>query len=345
MDISRGLLLARLEEAAIAVSPKAVLEQSECFVFTGDKLITFNDEIMVRTQNPLGFDVVVNAADLKETLAKLPDDEISVTFGGGELRVKGKRRTAGLTATAEATLPISEVPAPDKWARLEEGVLSSLLQAARVCGNGNAQYLATVVHITPNLVEGCDNSRLYRVTGATGFPGPVLIPARSVAALDKMELTKVCIGKGWVHFKTAGGAEISVVCSNEKYHPNIDKLLEMNEAEKITLPANLGEIIERAEVFNSGAYDDRVGVKIQTGEIVITSRKEGGESGGGGWYRERKKIGYTGRLLNFNINPKFLVEVLKKNRDVAVNDRKLKLVSGPVQFVVCLEANVGKDEE
>lgn len=331
MQINRGTLLAKLNETIIGVSTKEMLEQSNNFVFTGGKIITFNDDIMCRADSPLDFDVVVNATEFMELISKLPDDEITVMLAEGEILVKGKNKKYGLVASTEVTLPYNVVPSPEKWHKLGEGVMGVLQQAGRVCGNDDGKFLSTCVHVTPDRVESCDNLRMFRQNGPTGFPGEVLIPAHSILELDKTEMSRVSICKGWLYFRTTGGTEIACRCYHAEY-PDVGALLEMDGAEKVTLPANLGEMIERAEIFNPADQEAMIGVKISENEMTITSRKESG------WCKERKSIEYTGRALDFEISPKFLVEVLKKTRDVVVDERKMSLAGQSFSFVVCLRA-------
>lgn len=331
MIIQRGPLLARLTEAAIGLSSKEILEQSNSFVFKGQELITFNDEIMVRTQNPLGFDVVVGAKDLMELLAKLSDEQIDMKVEGGELLITSGQRDAALTCTQEVHLPINAVQDVQGWSRIEEGCLPMLQQAARTCGKDETQFLSTCVHITPDRIEASDNSRLFQVDIKTGFPKEVLIPAASITAIDGLEIKRVAVGD-WTHFRTASGAVISCRCSHNKYPKDTDTALKMRPgAEAITLPGNLAEMIERAEVFLIGGYDAKVGVKIANDEMVITSRKENG------WYREKKRVKYSGKPMMFDIHPQFLVEMLARTRDCLVDDRKIKIVSETIQFVVSLK--------
>lgn len=333
MIIQRGALLAKLNEARIGLAQKPTTEQSNCFAFAGGKLTAYNGEIMCRLPNPLDFDAVVNATDLIEILAKIPDEDIEITLRGDEIRVSDlkRKRKAGITCTTEVTMPLDSVPAPEKYTRMGDGVLTALQQAARTCGTEDTQYLITCVHITPDLVEGFDNSRMLRVTAPTGFPSDVLIPATTVMLLEGLEITKVALADGWCHFKTAGGTEISARASNQPFVKNIDAVFRMNDESSLTLPSNLAEMIERAEVFHNGGFDATVGIRLADGELLITSRKEGG------WYREKKRIKYEGRALAFDINPKFLVEVLKRTRDVLVDDRKLKIEIGGLQFVAGLK--------
>jgi hypothetical protein len=338
MIINRGALLARLNEATVGLASKETVEQSNSFVFYDGVLMTFNDAIMVRVKSPLDFNVVVNAADLLGIVGKIPDEDVELKINEGELRVIGNRRKAGLVIAAEMLLPVADVPRADKWSRLVEGTTGSMQQAARVCNDDGSQYLTTCVHVGPDRVEGCDNFRVYRVDGPTGFPASVLLPASAVTELDGLDLTHVAVGQGWTHFQTASGAEISLRCDHGKYFADIDAVLELADAETIILPANLAEMVERAEVFHNGELDALIGIRIGGGELAITSMKDGG------WYKERKKIRYDGRPLNFKINPAFLVEVLKKTRDVMVDNFKIKIASERFQFVVALQAKTDGDE-
>jgi DNA polymerase III sliding clamp (beta) subunit (PCNA family) len=350
MNISRGALLARLNEAKVGLSAKETVQQSSCFVFSAEHLTTFNDSIMVRVPNPLKelcgtpdnpVDLVVPATDLLTIVSKFPDDEVVVTAKDGELRLKGTKgnvRKAGISYMSEVQLPTETVPAPERFARLGEGLAGLLQQAARTCGDNEAKFLTTVVHVTPDRVEACDNMRLFRVDLQTGFQKEVLLPADSVSNLEGLELTKVSVGDSWVHFKTANGGLVSLRCSHEEYHKHIDQILQMENPNKVTLPANLGEIVSRAEVFNTGGYDSRIGVRIAANELTITSRKEGG------WYKEKRGVEYSGPPLAFEVNPKFLVEVLGRTRDVAVDARRMKIVNDRIQFVAVVYQQKDEDD-
>lgn len=334
MNIQRGELLAKLNEASPGLSPKGKLtvEQSDCYVFQGDTLTTFNDSIMVRVPNPLGFDVVVKASDLLDFVTKMPDDEITITLQTDELRIKGAGRTAGITAYAEVAMPMDAVPKPETWTRLGEGTPTALQQAAKTCARKDSDYLLTAVHVTKDWVEGCDGLRYIRITGPTGFPNRVLMPADAVLELEGLELAKVAIGEGWVHFRTAQKATVSVRCGHSPYIEDVEKLLDLKKPEKIILPSNLGEIVERAQVFDHGGDDFKIGVRLSEGKLLITARKDGA------WLKEKKEIEYEGRTLAFDVNPELLVEVLGHTREVLVDGTKLKIGWDRNQFVVCLDA-------
>lgn len=332
MKISREKLLTTLKVASVGASlpPRmVVLEQSDCFIFHEDSLVTFNDEIMARMPNPLDFDMVVSAGDFMRVLEKMPDKEVEVYLKKGQVVVKGKRRSAGITVQSEIKLPFQDVPTPGKWFRVREGATGMLKQAGRTCGRDLSNPLTTVVHVTPKRIEATDNFRLFRATLRTGFREEVLIPSNAVAALETVPLIRVSVHKGWVHFKTAAKGVLSVRCQKDDY-VNLTNALKINEAEHVKLPGNLADIVERSNVMNEG-NDPVVKVAIENKLLTISTRKEVG------WYKETKKIAYKGPALTFHVHPKFLSEVLQRTTEVSIGEGKMKLEADGIEFVVALE--------
>jgi DNA polymerase III sliding clamp (beta) subunit (PCNA family) len=330
MNVNRTQLLAVLAKAKVGLTGREILEQSHAYVFAKGTLTTFNDNILFRCPSPLQIDGAIPAVDFFEILEKLPDEELEITVNGGEIHLEGKRREAAMSYMPEVRLPIDSVPRPESWSRLDDKTPHAMQQAALVCGEDFTAPLTTMIHATPNLIEGSDNFRMVRHTAPTGFPGEVLIPANIVEQLDKQELRKVSIGKGWVHFKCPGDCVISCRCSHEPYAKGVDALLRMEAPEKILLPSNLGEIVERAEVFNALSFDAKVTITLADGELTLTSRKESG------WFKEKKSVKYDGQPLTFDVHPKFLVEILGRGRECQVDRRKIKIEQGEIQFVAAL---------
>lgn len=340
MTVERKPLLAALKEACVGLTEKEMLEQSNCFIFKEGLLLTFNDEVMYRCQSPLGeIEAIVNATDLLGVISRIPDDTVEIERVGEELLIRGKRRRAGIGCAAELHLPIQEVPKAEKFTPLADGVIASIKMAAETCGGDNNQHLTTFVHVSSELIEGCDNSRLLRIRRATGFPKRVLLPAGVVHKLCDLDLRRVAIGEGWVHFRTADKAEVSLRCSHEEYLKGLDAVLKMEKGVSLTLPGSLKEMIERAEVFKGGSYDSRVRIRIGAGKLLLRSQKEGG------WYEERKKIEYQGSVLEFDVNPQFLTELLGRTRSVEADGRKMKAKFDDSEFVVALQPGTDDSSE
>lgn len=334
MKVKREELLQSLQFARLGLSNRGeTLEQSNSYVFKDGKLVTFNDEILSRCTSPLGdLQAAVLAEEFLTLVEKLPDEELEVELKGKEMVLVGTRRSAGITAFIEIQLPFDAVPAPEKWYKLGEKTFGMLQQAARICSRDATMELTTVVHATPKLVESCDNFRLFRATIETGFPEEVLIPAESLLELEPWKVVSVSVGKGWVHFRTEDKTHVvSIRCSHEKYHGNLDVLLTLGkDAETVSLPGNLVEIVERSSVMLD-AENPAVQLKMEAGKLTLISRKDTG------WYKETKKVKYEGKPLDFEVNAKFLVEVFGRSKDVQVDSKRLKLVTDEIEFVSALK--------
>lgn len=333
MKVKRETLLDALQFAQLGLSTRGeTLEQSNAFVFQDGCLITFNDEMLTRQPSPLGdLKAAVLAAEFQSLVAKLPDEELEVELKGEEVVLTGAKRSAGIAAFSKVLLPFDAVPQPEKWFKLGDKAFEMLQQAARTCDQAATMELTGLVHATPKLVEACDNFRLFRADTETGFPAEVLIPAGSLIKLQPWVITAVSVGEGWVHFRTdTKKLTVSVRCSHEKYHESMDALLQLGkDAQEVSLPANLGEIVERANVMQG--ENPKAEVKIEGDQLTLTSRKDTG------WYTETKKVKYSGKPLSFEVHPQFLVEVLARTRKVMVDRKRMKLEADGIQFVVSLQ--------
>jgi len=331
MKVNRLELLESLQFSRLGVSRNETLEQSNAFVFSEGEVITFNDEVMTCAPCVLDFTAAVIADEFLKLMQKIPDDEIEVLLKDDEVVLKGKRKSAGVTCFSEILLPYDAVPGPKKWHDLVDGAVVTLVQASRTCGKDASQELTTMVHVTPDRIEACDNWRLFRMDHDTGFPEECLLPSESVRLLDGLGIEKVSLNGGWAHFKNEKNQVISIRSSNEKYHEGLDALLEMEDSSQVSLPANMADIISRVIVMMSSDEEPNVRIKLKSGLLVIESRKASG------WYRERKKVKYSGEEMEFDINPKFLVELLKRTRKVEVSpSHRMKIEVDGVQFVVAL---------
>lgn len=344
MKVNRKELVNALDFAMLGVSARGeTLEQSDSFVFEEGRLVTFNDEIKTSAKSPLGdITVSVIAADFLKLLAKMPDEELDIkvlntkvgnTSRGSEVHIIGKRRKAGVSCFEDIALPHDAVPKADKWKKVTDGVMGMIQHAANVCGRDITQELTLMVHVTPDIVEACDNYRLLRADIKTGFPNECLLPAASIGALNELDIRKVSLGEGWAHFKTASNQIISIRCSHEEYHKNIDHMLNMGECSNVSFPANLADILSRAAVMMDAEFTPSVTVKLTTGKLLLESRKTNG------WYQEEKRIKYDGREIEFTVHPKFLKEMLERTRKAEISEDggRMKITADNIQFLVALE--------
>lgn len=352
MKLQRASFLRQLSEASLGLSKKEVLEQSDCFVFTEGTIVTYNDEIRAEVPCGLDFAAAVRAENFVKMLQKFPDEEVDILCKKSEIVIKGAKKSAGVSCVREILLPHGSVPAPGKWKKMPKGIPWILKQAARTCGRDETQPLATVVHVTPDRIEACDNFRFFRYDGETGFDKELLIPSASLVpcadhfwkfpgpsgAVADLPVSRLSVGDGWVFFRSKDKSVLSLRCLHSKYREGMDNLLEMDKPQKVKLPASLPEIIDRASVMTEWGYESRVSIDIVDGVLAISSRREGG------WFKERKRVKYDGPPIRFEIHPGFLQDVLKRTRTVEITEGKMKVTVDSVQFIVYLQITNENDE-
>ncbi len=345
MEVKREEVLRKLENAIVAVTTNAILEQSDTYVFKDGKLVTFDGEILTRQESPFDTEIEgsIIAGDFLKVLQRFPDETLQVRRHGGELIIKGRRRSAGIKMMADVLLPYEDIPIPKKWREWPEGLRDALMQAITVCGKDETVPKTTHVHIAQDRVEASDSFRVLRIDIKTGLRHPILVHAMSLVNACKYDLKKMSVSKGgWFHVATSDDMTMSLLCSADEYYKVelIDRLLNV-EGEEVTLPSNLPDILSRAEVMDTpnlsiGGWDSKVTISLHDNVLRVTSRKEEG------WFRETKKVRYDGPELTFSIHPTFLKELVGQTRKVIISNRQIKVDAGNIHFTAALEFNKGE---
>ncbi len=339
MNVNRKQFLDLLNRASIGVTPRDVLEQSGSFVFDHGQVVTYNEDICFRAKVEIPDSFAIPAADLIKLLGKFDEDEIEVSVKGDQFRIRGSGKSAGLTCFREVTLPFSDVPRGKNWTKIIGGVFEIMVHAAKTCGRDYTRPQTTTVNVSPNLIQGFDNHRLLRATVKTGFPSEVCIPATAIISMARMEIVLVDVSKGWTHFRSSNGDEISVHCICDKYIEGLEKIIDVKEAVRVRLPSNMADSIERAKVMLEDDYDSRLRVEIEEGKIVLRAQK------GAGWYKESRKASYEGPPLAFDVHPDVLVDIVALARQVKVAPDRMKIEKGDICYVIALMKPVENGEE
>lgn len=329
MRVQREPLLKILESVTPGLSSRETIEQSSCLVFTGGRVITFNEEILCSRKSPLDFEGAVRAKPLLDLLSKLPDEEIELMQAEGVMRVKGKGRKSEIRMESEVMLPMDTVEIPENWRQLdlafEEGV--SLVHD---CASTNtAEFILTCIHIHPEYLEACDRFQIARFPMKTGIDTPILVRAASMRKIVGYSMAEVSETAGWIHFRNAEGLTLSLRRFLDEYK-SLDKFVSSEGTTPITLPGGLEEVVARAEIFSGeNAVGNHVTVDLKPDNIII----EG--DGASGWFKEQKSVVYSGNPVRFTIAPKLLVAVTKRSNECGVGEGRLFIDTGVFKYVTC----------
>jgi DNA polymerase III sliding clamp (beta) subunit (PCNA family) len=327
--INREKFLQQLESVQPGLSSREIIEQSSCYVFKDGKVMTFNDEIACTQDCDIGVEGAVRSGALLAILRKLPEEELEIRAGQGEIVIAGTRRECGITCEKEIQLPISSVERPDKWLPLEEDFKEAVELVQHCASSDESQFALTCVHITPDFIEACDNAQMTRVKVATKVRRAVLVRRDSIRHVTLLGMTKFCETDTWIHFKSPSGLVLSCRRFVENYH-DLTALLKV-KGQKIHLPKGLGDAADKAAVFAQESDEKaQVMVELRPGKLRITG------VGASGWYRERKELKYAGPPLSFMIAPLLLMDITKKYNEAEITEGRLRVDGGKWVYVSCL---------
>lgn len=338
MKFNRESLLHALESVQPGLATRGeTVEQSSCFVFRGGRVHTYNDDIYCccTVENlDADFTGAVQAKKLAELLAKLTDDEITVTAHEAEVRIKAKGKQAGIRMEAEILIPLDNIDTPVEWLPLAED-FSDAVALVRDCASNDAnKFKLTCVNIHPEWVEACDGQQALRYRFDTGFAGSTLVKRDSIKYVVGLGMMEFCESDNWVHFRNGRGLQMSFRRYEENDYPSEGLTAVFGTSgTKVVLPKGIAEAVDKGKVFSEDNGDsDNVVVSLAQKKSYLYA------SGVNGWYQERLNVVWEGDDVKFSIAPALLIEISKRYNECEIGDGKLKVDGGKWTYITSLDA-------
>ena len=340
MRIQRELFLKVLESVSSGLATRELIEQSSCFCFTEDgRVCTFNDELLASRESPLKIVGAVNAKPLLALLSKMVEDDLDIEHVDGELIVKGTGRRSGIRMESEVSLPVEVVEMPANW-RLLDPEFGDAVSIVCPCASAEeSQFVLTCVHIHPDYVESCDRFQIVRYALKTGVAKSTLVRAESMKKILGLGMSEMSETDAWVHFRNSDGLVLSIRRYLDEY-VSLDKFISAEGTTPFILPGGIEEAVAKAEIFSG---DNVIGNKV-----LVDLRSDLFEikgEGATGWYRERKKVVYSGSPIQFLIAPRILVEITKKSNECGVSRDRLFVDGGKFKYATSTSVVEEKKEK
>ncbi|GAG12893.1 unnamed protein product, partial [marine sediment metagenome] len=208
MITKKSTLLNVLQSVKPGLASKGIIEQFTHFIFSGEAVMTYNDEICVTHPLETKFQCSVIAEDLYKTLTGISgDSSVKLSLEDGKLCVKTATRQAKLSTEVEndaekmiEMLGLKELE--DKWIPLPEDFSKGMFLCMFSASKDMTKGAGTCVYLNGSNLFSSDEARISHYSLPKSTTLTTLIPARSVAELVRFEVTKVCLDKSWIHFKT-----------------------------------------------------------------------------------------------------------------------------------------------
>ena len=300
MRFNRIKLLEQLECVTPGISDRDLSEQAACIAFLDGRAYSYNDEVSCSVACDLEITGAVKAKPLLAIMRKLPEDDIEIEQGDGELVIKGKRRQMGVRMESEVLMPIASLERPKRMKELNPEFCDAIGVVQQCASDNEAFFNVTCVHITPEWVEACDNYQMSRYRVDTGFKGSFLVRRNAVRFVRDLGMTKFGETDSWVHFSNANG----LLMSCRRYLDDYPDLAPMTvvEGDRVMLPKGLADAADKASVFSSDNLEhDEISVRLSSdGKLKIMGQ------GVNGWYSEVRSVKYQGKDLCFMIPPDLL---------------------------------------
>lgn len=320
MKIEREELLQQLELVIPGVSKRDMIEQSNCFLFLKDRIVTYNDEMMISAKCETGITGAVQAEPLLALIRKLSDAELEITSSDSHIKIKGKgRRLSAIRLDKQVIFDYSkmEFPGEEDWKTLPDEFVSAVSRVYQCAGKDSSQFSLTCVHLHKKWIEAFDNFQITRYFCKMDLKESILVPASTIKNVVSMDINKFGLTDSWIHFTNED--ELLISCRTDKRdYPDTSPILE-EEGSEIVIPKGLSECVERAEIFSVANQDENV-VEVTLGNETLQIKGEGAV----GWYKEQITIPYKGEEIHFLVPPSLLYDLSSiKSTQCEVSEDKL----------------------
>lgn len=329
-----------MEMVSPGLSPRGIVQQSNCFTFKDGLVRTFNEEIACTAESglPKAFTGAVQANKLMDMLRKLEHEELEVEVGGKRFTAKAPGEKFWVVMEDEVMLPMESVEAPGQWVTLPDDFSDAVSIVQTCAGKDESNFIFTCVHVHPKWLEACDNMQLTRYTLTVPVKTPVVVRRDSLKYVPQFDLTEMSVTDKWLHFRNSTGLVLSCRKFVDEY-PDMAAVLKVS-GRPVVLPKSLDAAADKAGAFSAdNADNDLVKIELFDGKLRITGE---GVSGG---YQGGKKVKYDGPPLSFLISPALVKELVKRHTDCEVSDdHKLKVDGGKWVYVASLTADTSKGD-
>jgi len=143
-------------------------------------------------------------------------------------------------------------------------------------------------------------------------------------------MQEYAVSEPFIHFRNAVGLIFSCLMEEVEYK-DVTSFFDNVDGDKITLPAGLVEVVEKAQIFSAdNTVADQVKISLSKNKLIMKGE------GVFGSYEEKRKIKYTGKPFVFLIDPKLLSTLIDKTTDCEIEPGMLKIDAGKFTYLASL---------
>lgn len=321
MKIIRKELIEILEKIKPGLANKEIVESYIYFIFLNNKITTYNEHIAIT--HPLSIDFVGNVQSMEfySLLKHIKKEEVQIEKKENVLQISSGHTKAGISLQTDIPPIVLDIlkklHSKKQWILLPKNFVDAVSICSPSVGKDVTRIEFTAIHIKKNIMETCDNYQFTRFKLSENFNTEILIPADSLKYITKINPNKYNISDGWIHFINKEQATYSCRLLSDMKYPDLSNLL-VNKGQEIELPYDLASVLERTLVFADSDNIFEVNICLQNKWLLVKGKSSTG------WIEDKLRLNYTGKPINFTVNPELLIKMVNKSIKVKLSKSSLE---------------------
>lgn len=312
-----------------ALATKAVVEQTDHFIFEDDLIRTFNDKLALSFPFETGLNAAVKAAEFYALINKIKTEELEmVLLDNGCIEIEAGTTTAEIMTHVKVTCPVAKIKAT-RWNKLPPEFPAAAWFCSFSAQTDDTAVLSSLWMSPDGYLYSTDTHRASRFK-VSGKMKEVLLKAKRAKALKDHKPVKYVVEENWAHFKNEQGSILSVRRAEGTFPDKVKTIFD-KEGTKIPIPKGLGDKIDIAKIISEADEDPGdIEIKVSDGKMTLTG------SGTLGRIKEQCDIDYVGDDFEFDVAPESLLEIISHIEHMYVAEYKLYFPGKKFEHVISL---------
>jgi hypothetical protein len=316
------------------LAKKDIVEQTTHFIFTGDEVITYNDQICILHPLKTAFTGSVKADDLYRIISSIPDKECELVQEKTQLRVLSKSTKAGFALLGEKDIHTRirnlGLIEEKQWSPLPEDFIAGVFLCMFSASKDETSAPNNCIFVNGKDMWAGEEVRISHYMLKESMP-TFLLKASAAVELVKFPVKEYCIGDSWLHFKTEDGVVFNAIrMIGEDKYPDLAEYFEV-EGSTIQLPQELKSVVESIAAMTEAEIEleKTIEIEIRDKKLRCEAKKEKA------WAEKFVDIETDEHAL-FHINPVFLAQVLDKSTSATIGEYVVRFEAGSFKHVIAL---------
>lgn len=312
MEIKKKELAKILSDLKPGLAKREIIEEMTHFIFTKQRVLTFNDEITISHPFETDFACSVSAKDMIDGLNKAKSEKIKMSFEDGQLLLTCKDQDIIMNASMDdevkeiATSVLHEA-SKQSWLPVPEDFTDVMYLAMFSASRDETDEAFQGICVSGKYVYSSDKVRLTQCEMKA--PMEFFVVRAPVANdLRRFKLKNYCLTENWVNFRTEKDILFSVKKMGDDWPIEGALSFLKLEGSRFRLPDLLQPAAQDLITWTEGDMDFHKTIKVtfDNNLIVLEGRKETG------LMRKRVMLEYQRDPITFLISPVYLAAILER---------------------------------